>query len=187
MRFDRIIPLGQDAMRLQIDPFLLLSRDFPSRLIRGGVQPRLTSQSLLRLGGPNKLQDRLVIHQGLPGPIHADEAKVGQVLLNLVDNSSKFTPEGGKLKIELVRKGNWCQVSVIDNGIGIKEEDQGRIFEPFCQLDDSLTGRKSGTGLGLTLTRQIVERHGGQIWVESEYGGGSRFIFTLPLAPAPVS
>lgn len=114
--------------------------------------------------------------------VHADKAKVGQILLNLLSNANKFTAAGGKLKIEAVRDGDWCQVSVIDDGVGIKKEDQERIFEPFCQLDNTLTKENGGTGLGLAVARQIVEKHGGQIWVESEYGKGSRFIFTLPLA-----
>ena len=116
--------------------------------------------------------------------VRADEAKVRQVLLNLLSNSNKFTGEGGKLKIEAVRDGDWCQVSVTDNGIGIKKEDQERVFEPFCQLDNPLTKEKSGTGLGLAVAKQIIERHGGRIWVESEYGRGSRLTFTLPLATA---
>jgi len=116
--------------------------------------------------------------------VRADEAKVRQVLLNLLSNSNKFTGEGGKLKIEAVRDGDWCQVSLIDNGIGIKKDDQERIFEPFCQLDNPLTKEKSGTGLGLAVAKQIIERHGGRIWVESEYERGSRLTFTLPLATA---
>ena len=106
------------------------------------------------------------------------------MLLNLADNSSKFTPDGGKLKIEAVREGEWCRVSVIDNGIGINKEEQERIFEPFHQLDNPLTEERIGTGLGLTLVKQIVERYGGRIWVESEYGKGSQFIFTVPMATA---
>jgi len=121
------------------------------------------------------------IEDGLP-PVHADEAKVRQVLLNLLSNSAKFTPDGGKLRVEAVRNGNRCQVSVVDNGIGIKQKYQKRIFEAFYRVDNPLTEEKGGTGLGLALARQIVEQHGGQIWVESEYGKGSRFTFTLPLA-----
>lgn len=121
------------------------------------------------------------IEGGLP-PVYADEGKIRQVLLNLVDNSSKFTPDGGKVKIKAIRDGDWCQISVIDNGIGIKKEDQERIFEPFCQLDNPLPREKKGTGLGLTLVKQIVERDGGRIWFESEYRKGSRFAFTVPLA-----
>jgi len=123
------------------------------------------------------------VGEGFP-PVYADKAKVRQVLLNLLSNSTKFTPDGGKLKVEAVRDGDWCRVSVIDNGIGIKKEDQERIFEPFCQLDSPLTEEKGGTELGLTIARQIIEKHGGRIWVESEYRKGSRFTFTLPLATA---
>ncbi len=121
------------------------------------------------------------LEEGLP-PVYTDKAKLRQVLLNLVDKSSKFTPDGGKLRIEAVREGDWCRVSVIDNGIGIKKEDQGRIFEPFCRLNNPLAKGKPGTGLGLSLVKQIVERYGGQVWVESEYGKGSRFTFIVPLA-----
>ncbi|TET42857.1 MAG: PAS domain-containing sensor histidine kinase, partial [Dehalococcoidia bacterium] len=121
------------------------------------------------------------VEKGLP-PVHADKAKLRQVLLNLLSNAIKFTPDEGKLKIEAVRKNDWCQVSVVDNGIGIKKEEQEKIFEPFYQLANPLIKGKSGTGLGLALARQIVEKHGGKIWVESEWGKGSRFSFTLALA-----
>ena len=114
--------------------------------------------------------------------VYADEAKLEQVLINLVDNASKYSPDGSKLNIEAATKGNWCQVSVIDNGIGIKKEDQERIFEPFSRLNSKLAEERVGTGLGLAVVKQIVERHGGRIWVESEFGKGSRFVFTVPLA-----
>jgi len=115
--------------------------------------------------------------------ICADKAKIRQVFLNLLGNASKFTPDGGKLKIKAVKNGNWCQVSVIDNGIGIKKEDQERIFEPFYRTNNIVTREKSGTGLGLAIVKQIIEMHGGQIYVESEHGKRSKFTFTLPLAP----
>ena len=121
------------------------------------------------------------VEKGLP-PVHADKAKLRQVLFNLLGNAIKFTPDEGKLKIEAARKNDWCQVSVVDNGIGIKKEDQEKIFEPFYQLANPLIKGKTGAGLGLALARQIVEKHGGKIWVESEWGKGSRFSFTLPLA-----
>lgn len=139
------------------------------------------TRTLLPILAPRKQSLDVEIEEGLP-LVHADKAKVSEVLLNLLSNAAKFTPDGGKLKIEAVREGDWCQVSVIDDGIGIKKEDQELIFEPFHQLDNPLTKEKSGTGLGLTLVKQIIEKHGGQIWVESEYGKGSRFTFTLPLA-----
>ena len=138
------------------------------------------ARTMLPILAPRKQSLDVEIEEGLP-LVHADKVKVSEVLLNLLSNATKFTPEGGRLKIEAVREGDWCRVSVIDNGIGIKKEDQEQIFEPFCQLDNPLTKRKSGTGLGLTLVKQIIEKHGGQIRVESEYEKGSRFIFTLPL------
>ena len=123
-----------------------------------------------------KLEKRLPL-------VHVDEARVRQVLLNLLSNASKFTPDRGKLEVRAVREGDWCQVSVIDNGIGIEKVDQKRIFEAFDRVDNPVTKEKNGTGLGLTIAKQIIEMHGGQIWVESEYGKGSSFMFTLPLVP----
>jgi len=115
-------------------------------------------------------------------PIRADKGKLKQVLFNLTSNATKFTPNGGKIKIQAARMGDWCQVSVLDNGIGITKEEQKKIFEAFHQAESPLNKGKGGTGLGLTVTQQIVEKHGGQIWVDSEPGKGSRFSFTLPLA-----
>jgi PAS domain S-box-containing protein len=120
------------------------------------------------------------LDKGLP-LLQADEARLRQVLFNLLSNASNFTPDGGKIRIEASVKDGWCQVSVSDNGIGIKEEDLKQIFEPFYQADSSMTRERRGTGLGLTLVKEIIEMHGGQVWVESKYGEGSRFIFSLPL------
>ncbi len=121
------------------------------------------------------------IEEGLP-PVYADKAKLRQVLLNLLTNAIKYTSDGGKLKIEAIRDGDWCQVSVIDNGTGIKKEDQERIFEPFTQIDVLPEEKREGAGLGLAISKQLVEMSGGKIWVESEYGKGSQFTFTVPLA-----
>ncbi len=132
---------------------------------------------------PRKQSLRIEIEEGLP-PIRADKARIRQVFINLLDNAAKFTPDGGKLEIEAAKVGDWCQVSVIDNGIGIRREDQKRLFEPFGRLENPSTEGKGGTGLGLIVTKQIIEKHGGRIWMESEYRKGSRFIFTLPLTTA---
>jgi len=123
------------------------------------------------------------LDDGLP-LVQADEARLRQVFFNLLSNASKFTPDRGKLKIEASRKDGWCQVSVSDNGIGVKEEDLKQIFEPFYQVDSSMTREGRGTGLGLTLVKELVELHGGRILVKSKYGKGSSFIFTLPLVAA---
>jgi len=144
------------------------------------------ARNIMPILKPRKQSLDVEIEEGLP-LVRTDKGKLRQVLLNLLDNSSKFTLHGGRLKIEAVREGDWCQVSVIDNGIGIKKEDQERIFEPFCRLDNPLTRERRGTGLGLALVKQIVERYGGRIWVESEYGKGSRFSFTLPLVTSDIN
>jgi signal transduction histidine kinase len=120
------------------------------------------------------------LDEGLP-PLQADEARLRQVFFNLLSNASKFTPDGGKIRIKALRKDNFCQVTVSDKGIGIEKEDLKQIFEPFYQVDNPITRERKGTGLGLSLVKEIVEMHGGQIWAESEYGKGSDFIFTLPL------
>ncbi len=125
----------------------------------------------------------LAVSVGEDAPqVRADRGQLKQILLNLLSNAIKFTPPGGKLLLEAERNGDWCQVSVVDNGIGIRKEDQERIFEAFTQVDTLPNGKREGTGLGLALTRQLVEMGEGKIWVESEYGKGSRFTFTIPLA-----
>ncbi|MFC1914056.1 ATP-binding protein [Chloroflexota bacterium] len=121
------------------------------------------------------------VEKGLPS-VHADKAKVRQVLINLLSNATRFTPRGGRLRIEAAGENGWCRISVIDNGIGIKAEDQEKIFDPFCQLEKAVVEDKGGTGLGLTIAKQIVEKHGGRIRLESRMERGSRFSFTLPLA-----
>ncbi|MFC1983467.1 PAS domain S-box protein [Chloroflexota bacterium] len=139
------------------------------------------TRTMVPILAPRKQSLDMEIEEGLP-LVHADKVGLNEVFLNLLSNATKFTLDGGKLKIEAVREDNWCQVSVVDSGIGIRKEDQEQIFEPFHQLNNPLTKDKKGTGLGLALAKQIIEKHGGQIWVESEYGKGSRFAFTLPLA-----
>ena len=125
----------------------------------------------------------IIVEEGLPR-LFADESKLRQVLINLVTNAARFSPDGGNIRIEAVKKDNRCQVSVIDNGSGIKEEDKKRIFEPFYRLDSPFTEEQNGTGLGLVVVKRIVEKHGGEVRVESEYGKGSTFSFTVPVEPS---
>jgi len=129
----------------------------------------------------NRHQLEVSLEEGLP-QVQADKKRLRQIFFNLLSNAIKFTPAGGKLGIEVGREGDWCQVSVVDSGIGIKKKDQGQIFEPFTQIDTLPEKKREGTGLGLALTRQLVKMCGGKIWVESEYRKGSRFTFTIPLA-----
>jgi len=129
----------------------------------------------------NRHQLAVNIEEGLP-QVRADKSRLRQMVLNLLSNAINATPPGGEIAIDVSREGDWCQVSVVDNGIGIKKDDQENIFEAFTQVETLPDRRKEGTGLGLTLTKQFVEAIGGRIWLESEYGKGSKFTFTLPLA-----
>jgi PAS domain S-box-containing protein len=112
--------------------------------------------------------------------IAADRLRFRQILNNLLTNAIKFTPEGGRIRVEAVRRDNGVEISVSDTGIGIPEEEQGMIFDKFYQI--SLAGRRQnqGSGLGLAITKGLVEQHGGKLWLESKPGEGSRFIFTIP-------
>jgi two-component system phosphate regulon sensor histidine kinase PhoR len=113
--------------------------------------------------------------------VMADEARVEQVLVNLIHNAIKFTPSGGRIGISARARDNDVLVSVADTGIGISPDDLPRIFERFYKADKSRSG--GGTGLGLAIAKHIVEAHGGRIWAESVEGKGSTFNFTLPLTP----
>jgi signal transduction histidine kinase len=114
------------------------------------------------------------------GSFPMDGARVKQVLLNLVGNAIKFTPEGGKVWMRTGSKDGYVRVEVGDTGPGIAAEDQERIFLEFQQAGSD-AGKPQGTGLGLALAKKFVEMHGGRIWLESEVGKGSRFFFTLPI------
>ena len=115
------------------------------------------------------------------GMLRGDERKVKQVLLNLLSNALKFTPEGGRIDIRAGLQDDSAEISVSDTGIGIAPADQGAVFEAFRQVGDA-ERKAEGTGLGLALSRKFIELHGGRIWVKSQVGSGSTFYFTLPLA-----
>jgi PAS domain S-box-containing protein len=114
--------------------------------------------------------------------IQADERRLKQILVNLLGNAVKFTPEGGKVGLEVVgdAERQVLDLTVWDTGIGIRQEDRARLFQPFVQVDAGLSRQYSGTGLGLALVQQLTEMHGGSVKVESEVGKGSRFTVSLP-------
>ena len=122
------------------------------------------------------------IHEDVPS-ITVDKVKLKQILFNLLSNAVKFTPENGRVTINASLMNQHVQIAVSDTGIGIKSEDMDKIFEVFRQLDASYARHYEGTGLGLTLTKRLIELHGGKIWVISEFGKGSTFTFTLPIKP----
>ena len=115
-------------------------------------------------------------------PVRCDGEKISWVIGQLLDNACKFTPRGGKVKLEAYQSNNFVKISVTDTGIGIPTQRLEEIYEPFHQLDGSITRRYNGTGLGLSLSKRILAAHGTHIVVLSKEGQGSRFEFSLPLA-----
>jgi signal transduction histidine kinase len=113
-------------------------------------------------------------------PFLMDAARVKQILLNLVGNAVKFTPERGRVWVRALCMDDAVEIEIGDTGPGIPLEDQERIFLEFQQAGNE-AGKPQGTGLGLALAKRFVEMHGGKIWLESEVGRGSRFFFTLPI------
>jgi two-component system cell cycle sensor histidine kinase PleC len=115
--------------------------------------------------------------------IEADERKLKQILFNLLSNAVKFTPDGGQVRVmsKEINGARDIEISIRDTGIGIRQEDLPKLFKEFSQLASAYDKKYEGTGLGLALTKKLVELHGGRIWVESEFGRGSLFAFVIPV------
>jgi signal transduction histidine kinase len=134
---------------------------------------------------PLAREKEIALEEGLPGDLpelRADRAKLRRILVNLVSNALKFTPKGGRVRLGASREGAFARVSVADTGVGIPREDLHDIFDKYAQARSRATRSEKGTGLGLYITRQLVELHGGKISVQSEVGKGSTFSFTIPIA-----
>jgi two-component system phosphate regulon sensor histidine kinase PhoR len=155
-------------------------------LVDGLDMARLTAQSAERL---RLFADRQGVTlevdapDGLPA-IRGDAARLGQVVVNLVHNAVKFSPEGGDIVVRVRRDGEEVVTSVQDHGVGVPRDAHDRVFERFYKVDRARLRAEAGggTGLGLAIARHVVEQHGGRIWVESEEGSGSTFSFALPVA-----
>ena len=132
---------------------------------------------------PDGLTLELRADEGLP-PARADRERLRQVLVNLVENAVKYSPDGGRVEVRLERVGGQLRVTVADEGLGIPLAEQERIFEKFHRLDPNQTRGVGGTGLGLYISAELVGRMGGRLSVESEPGEGSAFSIRLPLAAA---
>jgi signal transduction histidine kinase len=131
------------------------------------------------LAADKKLAFKIEVPAKLP-PGRGDGRRLTQVLINLVGNAIKFT-DAGEVAIKADASNGVFYVSVRDTGPGISASDQAKLFQEFQQADNAITKKKGGTGLGLAISKRIVEMHGGQIWVESQPGQGSMFVFTLPV------
>ena len=130
---------------------------------------------------PSGIELRVQAEQNVP-PVSGDPNQLRQVLSNLVDNAIKYSPQGGDVELRLNRNGQFARIEVADCGLGIPRDEQERIFEKFYRLDPALTRGVNGTGLGLYISKELVERMNGRISVDSEPGRGSTFVVEVPLA-----
>ena len=159
------IEAGQMQLRLQ-----MVSVADVLRQVLGAVEPLYAKKHMT-----------VVVEASGAGEILADEVKLKQMLLNLVSNAIKFTPDGGSVSVTGNRVDHQLQIVVSDTGIGIAEQDLDRVFKEFQQVDSPTSRQQRGTGLGLALTRRFAILHGGGVRVESVLGTGSRFILDLPI------
>jgi signal transduction histidine kinase len=141
-----------------------------AQTVRSTLEPLATDK---------KLAFKVEMAPELP-PGRGDGRRLTQVLINLVGNAIKFT-DAGEVAIKAEANNGSFYVSVRDTGPGISADDQARLFQEFQQADNAITRKKGGTGLGLAISKRIIEMHGGKIWVESQLGQGSTFVFTLPV------
>ena len=151
----------------------------------GSVSVEAVSQASLGLIKQAAHEKRITVNadfDNAPMTIQADERRLKQILVNLLTNAVKFTPEGGAMGLEVSGDAGEGMVhfSVWDTGIGISQEDMAKLFKPFVQLDSSLSRQHSGTGLGLALVSRLTESHGGRVSLESKEGQGTRFTVSLP-------
>ena len=123
----------------------------------------------------------VVLHGGV-GCLNGDARRLRQMLLNLLSNAIKFTPKGGEVRISAFRSGAHVSIAVSDTGIGIKEDDIPKVLEPFRQVDSKLSRQHAGTGLGLPLTKELAELHGGSLKIESALDMGTTATIALPFA-----
>jgi PAS domain S-box-containing protein len=162
-----------------------------SRIEAGRVEVRRASLPLTALAEEvaehlKQLAAEKLIRIEVPPPdpqmtVWADRDKVTQVLMNLIGNAVKFTPQDGKVIVAIEKNGNdYIQISIADNGPGIRPEEADKIFSKFYQVANVDKQKPQGSGLGLAISKALVEMHGGKIWVESKLGRGSTFYFTLP-------
>ena len=146
--------------------------------------PPLVEASMRRLHTFAERQGVVLIElvpEDLP-PIRGDEDRLDQLLMNLLHNAIKFSPDGGTVTVTTDEHPDGVVISVSDQGEGIPKKDQTRVFERFYKVDRARQRGQGGTGLGLAIARHIAEAHGGRIWLESEEGRGSTFSFSLPFA-----
>jgi len=170
---NRLIHLINDLLdmsRIEAGGLKLDKRDYQISEVMDSISDRLAILT-------ERHRLKVIVPPELP-PVFVDQ--IGQVLTNLVENATKYSPEGSEITTEAQLAGEQINVSVTDSGQGIAPELLGKVFDRFYQAESIVAGKKSGTGLGLSICKGIIESHGGRIWVESQPGEGSKFSFSLP-------
>jgi PAS domain S-box-containing protein len=163
--------INRDQLELRLQPLDLAT------VVQGGLE---TSQPLIAAQG-HQLGVKLPSH---PVIVEGDAARLTQVVANLLNNAAKYTPAGGRLQVEVVADGREASIAIEDTGIGIPKAMLSRVFDMFAQVDRTMAPSRAGLGIGLAISRRLVQLHGGSLVVASEGEGlGSRFVLRLPLAP----
>ena len=147
---------------------------------------RQITEAVIDLLGPQLKEKSINVQTHLPPELPlalADKIQIQRVLINLMGNAIKFvSPNTGQLRLSSLESADNIQIDISDNGIGMSEQDASRIFDEFYRVDNTINQKVKGTGLGLTLVKNIIQAHQGRIWVESRLNQGSTFSFTLPKA-----
>ena len=186
---DYLLKMQEANERLSqlVDDLLEVSRTEVGRL-KIHVSPQSITAEVIRLLGdmrPTAVTKGVTIRYA-PSPdtpdVLADALKLKEILTNLMSNAIKYSTDGGKVTISHEVKGDHLYTTITDTGIGIKPQEQKHLFEKFWRSEDMAVRTQAGTGLGLFIVRELVQRMGGEIRAESTYGKGSRFIFSLPIA-----
>jgi len=182
--------IGEESDRLaQIVNDLLIASYLDSGQLPVSIEscdPRMLAESVVEAAGvrvPETIQLSVAAPDELE-PVAADRGQLRQVLANLVDNAIKYSPDGGPVEVRLEERDGYVRFEVLDEGLGIPAGEHRRVFEKFYRLDPNMTRGIGGTGLGLYISRELVRRMQGRIWVESRLGKGSRFFVEIPLARA---
>jgi signal transduction histidine kinase len=180
-RLNRLIRDLLEASRMQAGQLKLLPRRVPLVDLAAAVVGTMQNEARAR-----NVNLSAHIDAAEDVAVQADEDRITQVLINLVENALQFTPAGGDVRLEARVEGGHARVAVVDTGAGMEPATVARLFQPFSQAEPGVPRTEGGTGLGLFICRGIVEGHGGRIWCESAGKGmGASFIFTLPLASSP--
>lgn len=191
MTFLRVARDNADRLYELVDGLLDVSRiesgriELDVKLVSVGEIIELVAGTLQKQFEDRSLALKLEIEPHLP-QVLGDPGRISQVMFNLMSNAYKYTPKG-QVTVRACRQDNAVQVDVIDTGLGISAKDQEKLFSRFFRAGDAAVRQQPGTGLGLNITKSLIEMHGGQIWVESESGVGTTFHFTLPLPAGLVS